>query len=614
MSSSLSLNLSGLDTESIITQLMKIEQQPLLKLQSQQATVLTRKTAWNAVKSELDSLSTKIDALRQTTAFTAKSASVSDKTVLSASASTTAVEGRYDILVTSLASAQTAQSKGFSGIDDALAFSGTITLNGQSISIAATDSLRTVAAKINATSGVGASATILQTSTSEYRMILTSSTTGIDGAMDFGADMTTWKDLGVVETVDGLDVVNEIVAAQDAAFTVNGVQFTRSSNSVTDAIPGLTLSLTEARDASGAGGQATVTVAFDDSALVSSVKAFITEYNNMIDTVGKYTTWDAETLEAGPLFADSLVTNLMSGLRSLVITEVDGASDTYSTLQSIGISTGAIGSYSKDGKLTLDETKLTAALKADRNAVAVLFGAKRANVALDPAAVTTASSTAGAEYPVSSIVDGDTSSVLWGAGGGWSDGTPGDFSDDWVEVDFGTDRTIDTVNVYTVDSTLLPAAQYGIKDFNLQYWTGTAWAALGDPVIGNTAGTVGVTFSAVTTQKVRLNVTASNDSQYSRVTELEAFAVDQGAFTKIDDLVNLYASADGFVSERQITLDAEDRSLSESIANMQTRLDSKEAQLKAQFTTLELTLQKLNSQSAWLTQQINSLSTYTTTE
>lgn len=611
MSSNISLNLSnltGLDTESIISRLMQIEQRPLLRLQTQQATLLTRKSAWNAVKSQLDSLTSKIDTLRQTVTFSGKTATASDASVLSATASADAVEGRYDILVTSLASAQAVQSKGFATIHESLNYSGAVTLNGQSIAISATDSLETVAAKINATSGIKASAAILQTGASEYKIVLTSSETGESGAMEFGGAIQTWKDLGFLVDVGGIDVANEVIAARDAAFAINGVQFTRSSNSVSDAIPGVTLTLSEARDASGDGGKSSLTVGYDDQAIISGARSFIADYNNLLDTVAKYTTWDADTRVAGPLFGDALVTNLVSQVRSAVIAEVASAGDTYNTLRSVGVGTGAVGSYSKDGKLTLDEAKLKEALKADRNAVAVLFGAKRANVALSPSATATASSTAGDQYPVSSVINGDTSSALWGAGGGWSDGTPGDFTGDWLEVDLGKARTIDTVNVYTVDSTQFPANLFGIKDFNLEYWTGSAWSSLGDPVAGNTAGVKALTFSAVTTQKIRLNVTGSNDGVSSRVVEVEAYAQDDGAFSRLDDIVDLYASADGFVSNRKLAIDAEDRSLATRIDDMQKRLDTREATLKAQYTALEVTLQKLNSQSAWLTQQFASLS------
>jgi flagellar hook-associated protein 2 len=99
--------------------------------------------------------------------------------------------------------------------------------------ISETDSLESVTAKITA-AGAGASAAILQTSPGVYKMVLTSEKTGSDGAMEFGGDLAVWRGLGILNAEDA---VNEVVAATDASFTVNGVSFTRSSNTVSDAIP-----------------------------------------------------------------------------------------------------------------------------------------------------------------------------------------------------------------------------------------------------------------------------------------------------------------------------------------------------------------------------------------
>lgn len=606
MSSNISLNLTGLDTDSIVQNLMALERQPLYRLQSQQAALLTKKTAWSAVKSQIDNLSSKISPLTQSASFVAKTAVVSDASVLSATGSATSTPGTYQIQVASLAAAQVAQSSALGSTTDPFdpPLAGTITLNGQSIAILATDSLETVTAKINATANVDASAAILQTEPDKYRMILTSSETGEAGAMEFGGDLAIWRALGVL---DGSDVVNEVKAAGNALFTINGVQFTRSDNSVTDAIPGVTFSLLE----DGAEAKATITVGYDDAAVITSVKAFVSEYNNVIDTVSKYNGWDPDSRVAGALFGDPLVTGLLAEMRTTVFGDVTGAGDAYSTLSTVGISTGSGTSYSKEGRLTLDETKLRDALKADRDAVALLFGARTANAALSSSGATaTGTSTLDpALYPASSVTDGNTSSALWGSGGGWSDATAGDFSDDRLEIDFGQSRLIDKVSVFTVDSALFPAESFGIRDFNLEYWDGAGWAALGAAVTGSTSALKTVYFDAVATSKIRLNVTDSNDHQYARVVEMQAFQENDGAFSRLSDIANRYAATDGFLTNRTLALDAEDTALQRRIDDMQKRLEAKEVSLRRQYTALEVTLQKLNTQSAWLTQQINSMTT-----
>jgi flagellar hook-associated protein 2 len=599
----ISLNVTGLDTESIVSSLMAVESQSLMRLQSQQAALLQKKTAWNTVKSQIDKVIEKIASLSKATSFTSKTVSTGSSSVLTATATTAATPATYQVHVQALAQAQVVQSSGFTGMSNPFdpPVTGTVTLNGKSIEISETDSLESVTAKINA-AGAGASAAILQTSPGVYKMVLTSEKTGSDGAMEFGGDLAVWRGLGILNAEDA---VNEVVAATDASFTVNGVSFTRSSNTVSDAIPGVTFNLLEA----GEGAKTSLTVGYDDEAIIASVKQFVTEYNNLIDTVGKYTTYDSNTKKAGLLFGDPLVTGLLSQLRTAIFSAVPGAPEKYASLSMIGISTGTGSAYSKAGRLTFDEAKLKEALKADRDGVAVLFGAKQANAALSSSGATvTTSSSLGAGYPASSVNDGVTSSALWGSGGGWSDGTPGDFTNDWIEIDFGTARTIDRLTVHTVSGTAYPAAEYGIRDFYYEYWDGSAWVALGDPVTGNTASQSTISFSPVTTTKIRLNVTASNDGQYSRVTEIEAFQENQGAFTKLADIANRYVASDGFVTNRTEALENQDKALQRRMEEMQQRLDRKEASLRRQFVALEITLQKLNAQSAWLTQQMNTLS------
>ena len=462
MDNRISLNLTGIDTDKIIEQLMNIEKVPLQRLQTQRTLQSSRKSAWDAVVSKVKSLTSNLYALTRSDLFGKMVASSSDSSVLTASVTGSAVEGTYDLVVTSLAKSQSVATGAFSSSGDPVGITGSVTLNGKAIDIASTDSLQSIAAKINSTADVNARATVLQTGANEFKMVITSSVSGLSGAMTFGGDTDTWKTLGVMNPDDTL---NEVVAASDASFTINGVGFTRSSNSVTDAIPGVTLNLLKAADAlSGTGGRTVISVGPDDQAVIDAVKSFVTEYNGLIDTVSKYTTWNPTTRQSGPLFGDPLVNSLLSELRTAVFQRVIGASSSYSSLSSVGISTGSQSAFSRDGKLTLDETKLKTALQTDREAVAVLFGAK------------------------------------------------------------------------TVEE-------------------------------------------------------------------------NQGIFKRVSDILDKYGSSGGFISLRQAQIASEDKYLSQRIEDMQARLDRRMAALRNRFTQMEVALQKLNSQSAWLSQQLQSFTT-----
>ena len=141
-----------------------------------------------------------------------------------------------------------------------------------------------------------------------------------------------------------------------------------------------------------------------------------------------------------------------------------------------------------------------------------------------------ASSQYDASYPVAAIVDGERAGSKWSQGGGWADGTAGQFPD-WVEVDFNGTKNLSRVSVYTVqDNWQKPVqptdtttfSQYGLTDFTVQGWNGTQWVTLGT-VSGNNLVKRTVTFNPFSTTKIRVNVTNAGAS-LSRITEVEAWA------------------------------------------------------------------------------------------
>jgi hypothetical protein len=123
----------------------------------------------------------------------------------------------------------------------------------------------------------------------------------------------------------------------------------------------------------------------------------------------------------------------------------------------------------------------------------------------------------------------------WGNGGGWNDADGGTFPD-WLQIDFNGSKTIDEINVFTVqDSFSNPSepdenmtfTQYGITQFAVQYWNGSSWVTVpGGSITGNNKVWNQITFSEITTQSVRVLVNSSVDS-YSRITELEAWVSPQ---------------------------------------------------------------------------------------
>ncbi len=158
----------------------------------------------------------------------------------------------------------------------------------------------------------------------------------------------------------------------------------------------------------------------------------------------------------------------------------------------------------------------------------------RMNMALAASGgVATASSTYNANYPASGTINGDRKGLFWGAGGGWNDGTP-NASPDWLEINFNGSKTIDEVNVFTMQDNYtapveptptLTFGYWGIRAFEVQYWTGTAWAAVpGGAVTNNNLVWRRFVFVPVTTTKIRVYITGALNS-FSRVMEVEAWGV-----------------------------------------------------------------------------------------
>ena len=166
--------------------------------------------------------------------------------------------------------------------------------------------------------------------------------------------------------------------------------------------------------------------------------------------------------------------------------------------------------------------------------IAVNASEPRINVALAAnGGVATASSQLTANYPPSGAINGDRKGISWGAGGGWNDGTSNTYPD-WIEVAFNGSKTIDEVDVFSMqDSYTAPVEPtptmtftlWGLRTFEIQYWTGSSWAPIpGASITNNNLVWRRFTFTAVTTTKIRVFISAALNG-YSRAIEVEAWGV-----------------------------------------------------------------------------------------
>ncbi len=281
----------------------------------------------------------------------------------------TAAAGSYTLEITQLATAHKLGGDTYTDSTSELVLSGTISLvagdDYEAVDIAITDdmSLDDIADAINdETSSTGVSASVLQISDDEFMLVLSAVDTGQEITFDTdGADTTLAQSLGFV-AADG-SYSNELVTADQAIFSIDGVEVTRSSNTVDDVIDGVTLYLYAEEE----GTEITLEVEEDASSAYSAIEAFVDAYNELrtfILTNQAYEAGEGADEEA-VLFGDSLLSSVSSTVYDVLSFTND--SDTYASLASIGIT------LDDSNYLVIDSEVLEEALVSDFDAVADLF-------------------------------------------------------------------------------------------------------------------------------------------------------------------------------------------------------------------------------------------------
>lgn len=385
---------SGLDLSGLLTSLMQAEQQPLVALQQKEISYQARISALGTMKSALASMQSSAAGLIPSSGqslsskYAAFSASVADSTIATATATTAAIPGSYSLEVSKLAQAQrlatatpgSPAASPYATADSAISHGKLSfeigTLDGSTFvadgsrpfSITIDDSNDTLAGLRDAINSAnkGVSATIV-TGTAGAQLVLTSAGTGLQNVMKLtGSDGMTGFDFDPTNpTAGGMtqEASQGGQAAQNAEFKLNGISGTSSTNKVTDLLDGVTLTLAK----TNVGTPTTLTVSKDtSSSLTSSLSGFVKTFNDAISTMSSLGAYDAKTKAAGALQGDSVLRSAQFQLRNMVFGTVAGGSSAYQRLSDIGIS------FAKDGTLSLDSSKLTAAISKDFEGVANL--------------------------------------------------------------------------------------------------------------------------------------------------------------------------------------------------------------------------------------------------
>lgn len=375
---------SGLDVNSIVSQLMAVERQPLTVLDKKEASYQAKLSAYGNLKSALSSFQGTVSALNAPSKYTALTATAGDSTILSAKAFGTATPSTHTVEVTQLAQAHTLKTTfQATNVTDPVGV-GTLTFyfgtydsvgntftpnsssGAQTVTIdSAHNSLAGVRDAINA-ANINVSASIVNDGTSN-RLVLTSKNSGAANSMKITVSDPTSSGLATNMSYDPTGVKNltETSQAKDANLLVDGVSITSATNSVAAAIQGVTLTLTK----TNVGSPTTLTVARDPSGISTLVSDFVKGYNELAKTIKDLSSYDAKTQKGGVLLGDSAVRSIQSQMRAVLNTAVKDLYGNQTSLSSIGVS------FQKDGTLTLDSGKLSSAISSDPVNVAGLFTA-----------------------------------------------------------------------------------------------------------------------------------------------------------------------------------------------------------------------------------------------
>ncbi|HRQ59073.1 MAG TPA: flagellar filament capping protein FliD [Azoarcus taiwanensis] len=370
---------SGLDISGIVNQLMTLEARPLRLLDAREASFQARLSGIGQLKSALAPMQSALNSLKTPSSFQGMRASVGDTSLATATATTSAARGSYSLEVLQIAQGQrliTNETVAPSVSDGTLTFrfgryevdnsdpNNPVTSFTQSSSASVTlepgkTTLQDLRDAINS-ANVGVRAQVINNGETD-QLIIAGNNEGRDSAFQivgagglsaFSYDAST----GATSTL------NEIETAQDAQIRLDGVTLTRASNTITDAVDGVTLNLLKGEPDK----QTTLTIANDRTAVRAAIDNLVKAYNEFNIAARQLGSYNEETRQAGPLNGDSALRSIQQQLRNTIggiFTNPDGVQ----SLSAIGVS------FNRDGSLSVDTGTLDRALNDPDMNVAGLF-------------------------------------------------------------------------------------------------------------------------------------------------------------------------------------------------------------------------------------------------
>lgn len=431
---------SGIDTNSIVEQLMSIERRPVNKLKTKLSNKEKLLSYYSDLRSKLTSLQTAVSGMKSVSSFAKVTAATSDEDIATVSASGDAAIGKHVLKVSQLATNAVGVSQGFATKSSTIG-TGTIKLNvgDEDYEIEMTSSNNTLTGLKDAINALGADVTASIVNTGDdstpYRLVITSTETGEEGAHTLTYEDWTGTQLNLTYGEDG----GAGQAAKNSLFTLDGMQVEKSSNAVDDLLDGVTIYLNDDSEPTQA---VTITMSSNTEEIVKSIQTFVDSYNAVVDYVDGLKNNDA-------VKNDSTFSQMNSVLRSVLNGGASNANGIYKTLSQVGVT-------SEDGKLTIDNDTLTDALEDHFSDVVALFATE----------AETTSPYVSYEYSTTNTVAGDYAVNITGVGSSFG-GTIGGYAANPTSGNYLVGATGTPVEGMMIQFTGTTAGSYGTVDFSV---------------------------------------------------------------------------------------------------------------------------------------------------
>ena len=650
---------SGLDLNNLVGSLVAAERAPIENsLNRRESRIASDLSGIGLMKSALAGFQSSLEGLGDAGKFVTRSASNTNSTALGVAVSNDAEVGSYNVDIKTLAASQSLASNAYASATDTVGTGtirirfGTITgpgFGGFSVNPDKTNQTITVDSGNNTLVGLkdyinngdfGVTAAIINDG-SGYRLTLTSDDSGAANAVEItitdtgDGNHTDTSGLSALAYNAAAANLTQTQAAQDASISVNGLAVLSDSNTITDLVEGMTLTLKETTTS-----PATVSVSESHSQLSESIRDLVDAYNDMIDTLNDLSAAGSETTQAGLLSGDASLRNFTTSLRQLMTSNVAALGGSITALSHIGITTQL------DGKLAIDDARFDSAIAGNPTGAMALFApvgtATDSLIEFDGhgdnslagvyginlTAIATQGVLNGAAGVNNLTVDADNDNLtlkINGTSSGSLSLTQGVYASAAalateiqsqinsssalrannttvsVTYDSANDRFIITSDDYGSGSTVEITAidTDTTADFGISVATGTDGVDIAGSLGGTATGS-----GQVLTNGDGLSVSILGGATGDR----GSLTFTRGFIESLDDLLDAYiGSGDGSLVSREQGLNDSLEDIADERAALELRLESVEARLIAQFTALDQLIAQFQTTSNFLSQQIANL-------